>query len=310
MKKPSYITEKHKEKEPYHKLRGNCPYPQMNNLNLAYNLLLYINEGINMSTELNSNLFPDSFKAKKIGDRNRAFDYYLNGIVYLGLVKKEWVDTRIWKYKITEIGKQLIKTKDFNTVFNNIPSVMTIFELFEKGANSTELYEVFDYYDIPYVAIATRDRRIKGILSWKKTHPDKLYRLIEYPISENLGLDEVMEEIYGNDLIDNSKEKFKEGADKLIMHLSHERNPKAVKAKKDQFKRENKGKLFCEACAFNFTKTYGIEAIECHHTKPINKGERYTKLSDLILLCPNCHRVVHKEKDKVPTLEQLKNNIF
>jgi hypothetical protein len=298
-----------KEKEPFHKLRGNIPYPQFNNLNLAYNLLLYINEGTNMSTELNSDLFPDFFKAKKKESRYRAFKYYLDGIVYLGLVKKGWIDTSIWKYEITGIGKRLIETKDFNIVFNNIPSVMTLFALFKEGANKAQLREVFDYYDIPMPSIATRDRRIQGILSWQKTLPDKLYRLARYPLGENLDLDMLIGRIYGNELVHNFKEKYKEGADKLIRHLSHERNPKAVKAKKAQFRSENNGELFCEACRFNFIETYKIEAIECHHTKPLNKGARDTELSDLILLCPNCHRVVHKDKNKVLTLNQLKKII-
>jgi predicted HNH restriction endonuclease len=47
--------------------------------------------------------------------------------------------------------------------------------------------------------------------------------------------------------------------------------------------------------------TYGARGkdfIECHHTKPVSElavGEK-TRLTDLVLLCSNCHRIVHRKK--------------
>ncbi|HBQ4165108.1 TPA: HNH endonuclease, partial [Escherichia coli] len=57
------------------------------------------------------------------------------------------------------------------------------------------------------------------------------------------------------------------------------------------------GKFFCEACGFSFADFYGEEFdyIECHHVTPLSEtGETKTDLEDLILLCANCHRVVHQ----------------
>jgi 5-methylcytosine-specific restriction protein A len=81
------------------------------------------------------------------------------------------------------------------------------------------------------------------------------------------------------------------------IHRSRERNRKLVTKKKSSFARKN-GRLFCEACGFDFEKSYGkrgIGFIECHHTRPLHTlaaGEM-TKLDDLRLLCANCHRMVH-----------------
>jgi 5-methylcytosine-specific restriction protein A len=51
-------------------------------------------------------------------------------------------------------------------------------------------------------------------------------------------------------------------------------------------------------CAFDFEAAYGgrgREYIEVHHTLPLHaSGETKTKLSDLVLLCANCHRMVHR----------------
>ena len=82
------------------------------------------------------------------------------------------------------------------------------------------------------------------------------------------------------------------------VHTVRERNRKVIILKKEKFKDENKGDLYCEACKFNFAHTYrghGDEFIECHHIKPLSElypGEK-TTLDDLALLCSNCHRMVH-----------------
>src|SRR5690606_19764194 len=58
------------------------------------------------------------------------------------------------------------------------------------------------------------------------------------------------------------------------------------------------GTLACEACGFDFEKVYGDRGsgyIECHHVVPLHEaGEGRTKLSDLALICANCHRMIHR----------------
>lgn len=81
------------------------------------------------------------------------------------------------------------------------------------------------------------------------------------------------------------------------MHRYRERNAAIVKRKKASYFKQH-GHLCCEACGFDFQATYGERGdgfIECHHTKPVSElaaGET-TKLTDLVLLCANCHRMVH-----------------
>jgi 5-methylcytosine-specific restriction protein A len=83
------------------------------------------------------------------------------------------------------------------------------------------------------------------------------------------------------------------------MHLRRERDPgirnKAVKA----YKRRH-GHVACEACGFNFGTTYGIrgeEYIECHHRTPLSEsGATTTRVSDFVLLCSNCHRMIHRTR--------------
>ena len=81
------------------------------------------------------------------------------------------------------------------------------------------------------------------------------------------------------------------------VHRVRERNAAIVKRKKAANLKKH-GHLCCEACGFDFKKVYGDRGegfIECHHTKPVSEllvGEK-TKLADLVLLCANCHRMIH-----------------
>lgn len=90
-----------------------------------------------------------------------------------------------------------------------------------------------------------------------------------------------------------------EGNPKMVTHLRRERDPQLAKRKKDQFRRIHR-KLFCEACGCDHCQ-YGRlskNVFEVHHLRPIAKRQKAakTKLSDLGVLCSNCHRAIHRTK--------------
>jgi 5-methylcytosine-specific restriction protein A len=94
--------------------------------------------------------------------------------------------------------------------------------------------------------------------------------------------------------VDASSESIEE-AMKERWHRRSERNPKLTKAAKEYHG------TTCVVCGFNFEETYGEIGkgyIEAHHLTPFSelKG-RPTKLdpkADFAVLCPNCHRMLHK----------------
>lgn len=73
--------------------------------------------------------------------------------------------------------------------------------------------------------------------------------------------------------------------------------------------------LDCYACGFNFEKVYGERGkdfIEIHHMKPLSTLEEEVEIdpeTDLIPLCANCHRMVHRRRDDVLDVETLKSMI-
>jgi 5-methylcytosine-specific restriction enzyme A len=98
----------------------------------------------------------------------------------------------------------------------------------------------------------------------------------------------------------SDEEEGEEGQILTRTHQYRERDTKLVKRKKERVL-EDKGTLSCEACGFDFVTVYGDHGegfIECHHTKPVSElkvGEK-TKLSDLSLVCSNCHRMIHRKR--------------
>ena len=99
--------------------------------------------------------------------------------------------------------------------------------------------------------------------------------------------------------VDLAKKASPEGAKKLVKHYQRERDAGLSRDAKAAFAKANGGKLFCQACGVEPLKVYGVEVIEAHHRVPLSKSEegRVTEISDLIMLCPSCHRAVHRILD-------------
>jgi len=99
-------------------------------------------------------------------------------------------------------------------------------------------------------------------------------------------------------------------------HRVRERDSKLIKKKKEAVFKA-KGHLSCEGCSFDFAATYGQRGegfIECHHVRPVAdlKLGQKTSLSDLALLCSNCHRMIHRGRpwlsiEELQTLLEVSN---
>lgn len=67
----------------------------------------------------------------------------------------------------------------------------------------------------------------------------------------------------------------------------------------------------CMACGFNFETKYGAIGsgfIEVHHTKPISSlggTMPVNPSSDLVVLCSNCHSIVHRKRPSPLSLDAL-----
>jgi len=101
-------------------------------------------------------------------------------------------------------------------------------------------------------------------------------------------------------LRDDLSQEYEGEEGRLVMrlHRSRERDPQLSKRKKSQALARY-GSLKCEVCEFDFAARYGelgAGFIEAHHRRPIASltEKTTTTLSDLALVCANCHRMLHK----------------
>jgi len=104
----------------------------------------------------------------------------------------------------------------------------------------------------------------------------------------------------------------REGSVLFRLHRVLERDRSLVQRRKERARRAD-GTLRCEVCGFDFVRQYGALAggcIECHHRVPLHRlrpGE-VTTLSDLALVCANCHAVLHRSDVEI-TVEGLRQRI-
>lgn len=71
----------------------------------------------------------------------------------------------------------------------------------------------------------------------------------------------------------------------------------------------------CAVCRFDFGQVYGEWGdgfIEVHHIQPLADTDRTRETdpeSDLIVLCSNCHRMVHRRRKDVLDVEELRGKL-
>jgi 5-methylcytosine-specific restriction enzyme A len=107
----------------------------------------------------------------------------------------------------------------------------------------------------------------------------------------------------------DGSESVIEGRPKLRVHFVKERSSNLSRQKKQTVLAQS-GCLACECCNFDFYDAYGDRGkdfCEVHHTTPLAKLTKATAvtLSDLVIVCSNCHRMLHRFEPLL-TIEQLK----
>lgn len=123
---------------------------------------------------------------------------------------------------------------------------------------------------------------------------ERILNAAEFPTDIDMEIENEQIGFSGDD------DSFPEGTRKLKQHLVKERNAKLIKSAKENFQRSH-NKLICEICDFDFEKRYGEigkDFIEGHHTIPVSelKEGESTKVSDIVLVCSNCHSMLHRRR--------------
>lgn len=152
--------------------------------------------------------------------------------------------------------------------------------------------------------IVTQLRTYQG----KPTKGNRLDRIVvgqfmNHPAETQVIVDEIKAEIRRNEgrlqpLLDDDLDY--EGVEGKLLYVRHRRRERDPSLRKNKIVAASKAGLpiACEVCSFDFNSVYGVRGrdfIEVHHVLPLFvSGETKTKISDLVLLCSNCHRMIHR----------------
>jgi len=159
------------------------------------------------------------------------------------------------------------------------------------------------YFEIFGKSLDTEDIQFPKIRFEKVDSLDFNVELIDYIKIELDTESEEAEEVVN--LGDVSYEKREEGKVTYFYSKKYERDPKN---RADAIAYHG---TKCKICGFDFEKVYGIRGkgyIEIHHINPLsNLGEevKIDPKKDLIPVCSNCHRMIHRRKDSILSIEDM-----
>jgi len=196
---------------------------------------------------------------------------------------------------------------------------------FSQKVRNLKAHETFERYGY---AKYTKDSRpgIVTITNSGKKHLQKNIEILNYLLVNDFEYSDLTENLKK---IENKKENVKiltfdenviiqEGVKQLSQNQVYTRSAKLREYAIHHY--TINGHITCKCCSFDFEKFYGPEVgkgfIEIHHAKPIFQYDdtdientlKYA-IRNLIPLCSNCHRMVHRNWSKPLEIQFLINQV-
>lgn len=159
-----------------------------------------------------------------------------------------------------------------------------------------------------------------------KEYLDENMDIVDYLLNNTFSsedLKEAFETVYNNRKEDKKIEIFDEnttvveGTQAIVKTKVYKRSSK-LREKAIQFYTVD-DRIKCQACCFDFEDfygDYGKNFIEIHHQKPVFQfdGDDLEKtieeaLGNVVPVCSNCHRMIHKKRENPLSLDELKEYI-
>lgn len=210
----------------------------------------------------------------------------------------------IWKDKLSNF---CLKVVNLNNKLG--------YYLFKPGSNKADYADFVTKRNlINFVKFLNSHNDFKGGIGYKYHFHEIIGRNIYSLIKKDI--DKIIKEIYDPLIVKNGfkivnqlskKKTFAiedpaiEGYEgkkkkKIKEHLVKERDAKF----RNQFRKKYSHIINCTACAINANKKYKLNKpnrfLEMHHIEPLKYKKRAGKITekDVVLLCPNCHRAIHR----------------
>lgn len=235
-------------------------------------------------------------------------------------------ETDILKYNYTKGGNNYVllgNTKWIAFTKNVIQNKLILkygnsFNLIVYWRNTTDTENV-DFICVPYSAISHLliDEHLTGRYSrrerWNFIIKDNLlcvHANSNFAIDITPYLNRMTED---HNALPTKIIEAEEGNIKYALHKYFERNAILVNNLKAH-RKQTDPMLRCEICGFSFMEKYGDIGegfIEAHHKIPLSTLEESanTRENDLILVCSNCHRMLHRT-NSVLSADELRHRII
>jgi 5-methylcytosine-specific restriction protein A len=225
------------------------------------------------------------------------------------IFRKESLElVKIWYEQIGYQSNHVEIFSKYSQYNNSGPLNLAVGRLGKRIINYLNTFEIIRedgesfYWILPF----------KGWYEYDSNNRHFVWQLREELIQaiENLNLFKEIDLSYDNDLISVTHIKGQnEGKKTQYYTTRYERN---AKNRKKAIKSQG---AFCHCCDFDFEKVYGELGegfIEVHHLIPLSSLEEEVIIkpeTDLICVCSNCHRMIHRRKNEVITPDELKEII-
>ncbi len=228
-------------------------------------------------------------------------------------------DMRInWTPSELLLAAELVYDRNRNSPYGNwkslddtAPEVIDLSNFLKNLAISSGL-EIPENYRTPdSVARKTQNiadqhpGHIGNVSNGGKGDRPALFRFLEDPVGAKEECLQIWTSLDGDGLevptrtaqIERNIESAFEGRMSRVVAIRRERDPRLRRAKLQELAVSENG-VSCEICNFNFADMYGARGegfLEIHHKNPLHvSGEVASNLTDLIGLCSNCHRMIHR----------------
>jgi 5-methylcytosine-specific restriction enzyme A len=253
------------------------------------------------------------------GDATVAHRLQVLGFTVLNLHRPDWTHDELI------LACELAEKNDWRQVYDSDPRAKELSRLLQSPANHPHHWPRHPDFRNP----SGVGQKTRNIIDWHPDNlrPDKtksnggqldpvvLHEYLDDPARGRVQAARIREVFAAADAstiavpdLDLPDPGTGEGGVVLRAYLRRERDPKLRRRMLEYMKKHGRP-IVCEACGFDYAETYGEHGqdyIECHHRIPLHvTGETKTRLSDLALLCSNCHRMVHRSKRWL-TVEELK----
>lgn len=215
-------------------------------------------------------------------------------------------DTGMYHYHYVGIRAQGPKMREFSdnlpetvkpvytyrgTVQNQIP-ITEVIQYLEK--NIFEIYNSHHWVGVYGKYDAQDDESVSHFIDKAVTFYSQIFRLARNSPPkgvEPLGLEMEYSAI--------------ENRQSVRLHINRERDPKLAKKCKER------DGYRCQICGFKFTDLYGEmghEFAEAHHIVPLHllDEEIESTLKDIITVCANCHRMLHRMDGASSDIDELR----